>query len=347
MTFRKNNHYVSRGYLKRFALWDGKVATYRILVSDEKVRLWKKSSTRGIATHSHLYTRLAGGKESDEIEEWLGREFEAPAEEALQKANTDVRLAPLDWKRLIRFVAAQDVRTPARLVEDLQRWNATVPDTMKDSMQKSIRKLDLAQKAGEVAVPREHPDAEYLPFRVTTEIRPDEAYGTVKGETISGRGLWVFSIRHLLKGEALSALESHKWSIVKLPEDMNWFTSDNPVVRLNFHGADRYDFRGGWGSTGTEILFPLGPRHLLYTRIGEKPPTRGTVIPREQAWMIRRFIAEQAHRFIFAASPDAEVPKLRPRKVDAAILRSEQEQWRSWHEDQTKAERELMGWSSR
>src|SRR5437660_8729030 len=63
---------------------------------------------------------------------------------------------------------------------------------------------------------------------------------------------------------------------------------------------------------------------------------------RAEAEMIRRFIAEHAHRFIFAASPDAEVPKLRPRIVDLALLRDEDEQWRRWQGDQTNAERELI-----
>jgi len=260
--------------------------------------MWKETSTQRIAYHSHLYTRLAGGTESDEVEEWFGREFESPAEEAREKATSDARLTPRDWKRLIRFLAAQDVRTPARLVENLQRWNETVPGDIEESIQKSIRKIEKAKQTGENLVPQEQPNAEYFPFRVTTQIKPGEKFGTVKGEAISGRGLWLFSIRHLLTGRALSVLESHKWSIVKPPVDMTWLTSDDPVVRLNFHSADRYDFGGGWGSNGTEILFPLGPRHLLYTQIGQPPLSRGTVMPRFQARMIRRFIAEHAHRFI-------------------------------------------------
>lgn len=126
------------------------------------------------------------------------------------------------------------------------------------------------------------------------------------------------------------------------PDELTWFTTDDPVVRLNYYGDGRYDFKGGWGNPGTEIFLPLDPRHLLYTKVGERPPRRGWVVPRAEAEMIRRFIAEHAHRFIFAASPDAEVPKLRPRIVDLALLRDEDEQWRRWQGDQTNAERELI-----
>ena len=125
------------------------------------------------------------------------------------------------------------------------------------------------------------------------------------------------------------------------PDDLSWFTSDDPVVRLNYYGNGTYDFKGGWGNPGTEIFLPLSPRHLLYTKVGAYPPRRGSIVPCAKADMIRRFIAEHAHRFIFAASADIEVPGLRPRIVDAALLRDEREQWSRWNEDQTSAERSL------
>jgi hypothetical protein len=114
------------------------------------------------------------------------------------------------------------------------------------------------------------------------------------------------------------------------------------VVRLNYYRDGKYDFKGGWGNLGTEIFLPLDPRHLLYTKVGERPPFRGSVMPRATAEMTRRIIAEHAHRFIFAASAEADVPKLHPRTVDADLLRHENEQWHRWHEEQTAAERELM-----
>jgi hypothetical protein len=70
-----------------------------------------------VAYYSHLYTRIAAGEESDEVEKWLDREFEGPAEESLHKATSEARLTPDDWRRLVCFLAAQDVRTPARFAE--------------------------------------------------------------------------------------------------------------------------------------------------------------------------------------------------------------------------------------
>lgn len=343
--FRRDNHFVPHAYIKRWATPGDRVWTYRILVSHPAVEAWRERSIRGVAYHSHLYTRLAAGRETDEVERWLDREFEAPAEEAIRKATSDERLSREDWRSLIRFAAAQDVRTPARLVENLRRWSATLQEVIDDTLRRSVEKLQSAIDSGGPPPELEAPpaNAEYLPFRVSTEIEPGAEMGMLKAETIVGRGLWLFHIRHLLT-KTLNVLHQHRWTILSPPAGMKWFTSDDPVIRLNFERIGKYDFGGGWGRVGSEILLPLGPYHLLYTQIGKRPARRGERMPQAQARLVRQFIAEHAHRMIFADEPDREVSALRPRIVSAEMLQAETAEWQKWHEEQTTAERELMGW---
>jgi Protein of unknown function (DUF4238) len=94
MAFQRDNHYVARLYLKRFAVSPGAVWTYRILVAHSRVPVWKEKAIKGVAYQRHLYTRMALGVESDEIQKWLNAEFETPAEDALRKATADMRLSP-------------------------------------------------------------------------------------------------------------------------------------------------------------------------------------------------------------------------------------------------------------
>ena len=68
----------------------------------------------------------------------------------------------------------------------------------------------------------------------------------LKGEIIAGRGLWLFSIRHSLRQTA-KVLRQHKWTILRPPEGLSWFISDDPVIRLNYYERGKYDFRGGRG----------------------------------------------------------------------------------------------------
>jgi Protein of unknown function (DUF4238) len=338
---RHDHHYVPRLYLKRFAAADHRIWTYHTLVSHPRVPLWKSASIRGVAHHQHLYTRIALRGETDDVECWLDQEFETPAEEALQRATSGARLTPADWKCLVRFLAAQDVRTPARLAENLPRWHATLPDLMKGVLQKAADKLEAGRQGEEVPSVSETPDSESFPLRVRTEVGPGKE-GELKTEVPVGRSLWLWSICHVLT-HTVEVLQRQRFTILRPPRGLTWFTSDDPVVRLNFHSMSKYDFLGGWGSPGTEIFLPLSPTHLLYAQVDHRPPSRGDRILPDHAEFIRRVIAEHAHRMIFAASPDFDVLRLRPRIVNADLRREEREQWSRWHEEQSAAEKDLMG----
>lgn len=340
--FRRDHHYVPCEYLKRWTNPQGRLWTYRLLASHPGVPLWKLSSPRGVAYHSHLYTQVVGGHETDGFEKWLDSEVEQPAQEPLSKVATDARLTPDDWRRLMRFVAAQDVRTPARLEEQMTRWQAELPDLLDKTLRDSVGRLKEAGRSGQPPTPPADPEevGQALPIKVTRERRPGQERAEIKAEVIVGRDLWLWSIRHVVDNLA-EVLRGHKWTILKPPEGWLWFTSDSPVLRLNYAGPSHYDFGGGWGRPGTEIVVPLGPQHLLYTQIGRRPSLlRGERMPIAQAEIVRRMIAEHAHRLIFAVGQDPQVPRLRPRTVDAKLYRQEREQWAAWHEQQIALENE-------
>jgi hypothetical protein len=337
----RDNHYVPRSYLKRWTHGDLKVWSYRILVSHSRVPLWRESSTRGVAYHEHLYTKLAASGESDEIEHWLDADFETPAESAIERVISDRSLSPADWRLLIRFFAAQDVRTPARLVENLRRWSAELPALMQNTLQSSVTRFaalssEERQADHGVALPDDD-----LPLRVTITRSVDEPGGWAKAETISGRGLWLWSMRHVLTS-TLRVLYRHRWTILEPPKGMCWYTSDDPVIKLNFTSENDYTFGGGWGSTGTDLLLPLSPNHLLFTQVGKRVPRRGTRMDAAKATLVRRLIAEHAHRYVFAVAPDPFVERVRPRTVDPQALKAEALQWHHWHNEQSEADRQVF-----
>jgi hypothetical protein len=216
-----------------------------------------------------------------------------------------------------------------------------MPAVLNDTLQDLRRELERARESGRQLPLTNLPSTDYFPLRVRRE--PDGDSVKISVETIVGRGVWLHSMKYLLEeSNCLKSLLDHKWSILRAPKGTNWFTSDNPVVRLNYNSEDKYDFGGGWGSKGTEIFLPLSPRYLLYTKIGYRPPQRGFVVPLPMAAFIRRAIAEHAHRNIFSLEPQEDIAKLRPRIVDAEIFGREQNGWIKWHEDQTRAEKDLM-----
>lgn len=342
-SLRRDHHYVAQMYLKQWTADCKQVWTYRTLVSHAKVPLWSKRSVRGVAYQAHLYTRVGAGGESDEVERWLDREFETPAQQALEKATSNERMTPEDWRRLVRFAVAQDVRTPARLIEGMQRWPDQIQRTLKETMEEVVRRLERRQRSNALEETRDPTGKDQIgfPVDISSEIEPGAEEGFLKAEVTIGRSLWLFHIKNLLS-KTVAKVPASGWTILSPPKGLAWFTSDNPVVRLNYYEPGRYDFKGGWRNPGSEILFPLSSNHLLYNQIGKNRRPRGEVMPRSQAEEVRRIIAQHAYRMIFSMEPDDEITGLRPRVVDAQKLRMEREHWREWHSEQSQVERELI-----
>ena len=176
-------------------------------------------------------------------------------------------------------------------------------------------------------------------MRISITRNDGKPGGLAKAELTLGRGLWLWSMQHVLT-LTLRSLYKHRWTILESPDGISWFTSDDPVIKLNFTSENEYTFGGGWGSTGTDLILPLSPRHLLFTQIGKPVPRRGTRMVSEKASLLRRIIAEHAHRYIFASFADPFVEQVRPRVVNPDAIKEEALQWRHWHGEQVEAERQ-------
>ncbi len=335
---RRDNHYVPKLYLKQWAD-QGLISTYRLLVPNENVPLWKKQSLKGIAFHQHLYTYLLGQEETDEIERWLDREFESPAQEAIRRVVQEERMEAEHWRRLVRFAVALDVRTPARLKQFIGRQNETLPALMDKTLQRSAQKLEAAVARNEPIPRRVEVDDAFSIFKISIETRSDGSK-QAKAETTVGRRLWVWQMKHLLT-KTLGRLPMQKWTILHAPAGMSWPTSDNPLIRLNFQDSRNYDFGGGWGVKNGEILLPLSPKHLLYTCIGNKVWPRGTTLDAMTAQMMRKIIIEHADRYVFSRD-HSDVHLIRPRLICTSTYKNEQAFWERWHQEQCRAERELL-----
>lgn len=245
------------------------------------------------------------------------------------------------WRRLVRFIAAQDVRTPSRLHEDLERWKSNAPAVMEEC----LRDLDEMLKSMKGRTPLASSEAHKRPgFPIRVHVRPsmnDPEMAEVGLEAVAGRGTWLWGQRHLLGGVA-SHLHEHQWTILVAPGEVTWPTTDTPVIRLNYNNDQNYDFKGGWGSRGTEIIMPLGPKHLVYTKIGYPRPERGTVLDVPLARQFKKLICMHAFRQIFSPTEDKEITILRRRTVNLEKFRQEKSEWEKFAAEQTEAESQLM-----
>ena len=336
----RDNHFVPQLYLKQWSEDGNWIWVYRILVSHKNVPMWNLRPIRGVASHRDLYTTLSNGSEIDEFERWIESEYEQPAQEAIEKVIHNKPLTSIDWERLALFLAAQDVRTPTSYLESMERWENTLPDLLQNTLNNAVQLLKQSATHKMPPVPDENHTSSFFQKAVQVEIMPgnNPSGKIIRAEMVAGRALWLESQRFLLTKTA-QALLKHKWSIAEPADGIEWFTSDHPVVRLNYYGDAKYDLKGGWGNPGTDLIMPLSPHHLLFTEIGAEAPDHFTFSHEKTIW-IQQFQAERALRWIYASKPMKNVLEYRPRHVDSDVFKAEQEQLRKWHEEQSQNDAE-------
>ena len=212
---------------------------------------------------------------------------------------------------------------------------------MEKVLQNGIRRLEELRRDGKpLPPPSDAPEADLFndifDITITPNVVPEQNLGEIRAEIVAGRKLWIRNQRFLLTKTA-KALLSHKWSIARPAPGMSWFTTDHPVLKLNYYKDGNYDLKGGWGKKGGNLLMPLSPNHLLYTQIGAESPDYFTFSV-EDTHKIQKFLAERAYRWIFAHKQLPYVERIRPRVVDLEQYTYEEKKWKDWHQEQSSFE---------
>lgn len=337
----RNNHFVPQFYLRNWSEDDKTIASYRLLVPHSNVPRWSKVSVRSLAVREDLYTEVIDSAEVDRFERWIKEEFEDPAVPVFEKVKADHDLSQTDWQHLARFFAAQDLRTPASLLESLRRWEQTIPDLIQSTLERSVQEYTTSKdtvRRRQTRIPEPGKDTLGRSFRVVIDRDAEAPSGMVqvRAEITPGRSMWIASIEHLLSGVA-QHLQRHKWAIAEPSVGWEWPTSDHPAMRLNYYEPGRYDFAGGWGNPGTDLLLPLTPWHLMYSQVGRDHGPR-LRFSREKTAELQRLICLRAHREIFVRAPLKRLEWFRPRVVDADMFDAEAAEWERWHQQQSEVE---------
>lgn len=329
---RKRNHVVPRFYLEKWATPDQRICIYRILVSHREVPKWGKKYLSGAEVQKYFYTYLRGGKVTDAMEVFFAENFESPAALVLEKVDANKPISRSDWATLIDFLAATDARTVVRLKEHLSRMQTTGPRLVTDSMNKVKEKVESGRLTAKKVNDDDSEKAKRVPSPLKIKVDNDmeSRKGTMTTNFLAGRVSWLYSMEIVLT-EVKQILHEHKWTIIKPARGYTWFTSDNPVLKINSCGPDGYDLGGGWGGGNGQILFPIGPKHAMYTRFGHRPPPRYSRLSVEKTNQVREIIAANAYRAIFSFKNEDDVEQLRPREENEEKFNREREEMRLWH----------------
>jgi len=331
------NHYVSQAFLRRWSEEGVNVWGYEILVPHANVPLWRRRAISGIGYHNDLYTSSEAGREIDDFEHWINKEYEQPAFDPIGKLVAGRRVSASDWHRIARFVAAQDLRTPVNFLEFKNLYDEHAPKILDQLVEEFVRFRNAGLPLIESAPPPPG-FAEALRVRVVPTLGPKPRQLEAQVE-VASRKLWLASQRHALSNCA-AVLCDYRWSVATPHSNEEWPLTDHPVLRLNWYKPGQYDFGGGWGNKGTEIMMPISPRQLLYLKVGTKSESR-FMFSQEHTRLVQRLLAERAHRWIFARNPEPWVAEVRPRAVDEVLFLAEQNAWSRWRGEQLQAEAQI------
>lgn len=337
MSITRNNHFVPQMYLKSWAHNNKRVWAYNLLVPHPNVPNWKEESLKNTGFRTDLYTHIKDNEELDEIERFLAQECETPADAPLRKAISGNSLTKEELSILLRFVAAQCVRTPAWYLKQVETWKSTLPPVFDKTLLDLSKKLETIRP--NTPLPSVSNEATLLPLKVSrTGVKTgDKEF--IKVESILGKGMWLFAIKHFLT-DTYKVLEQHTWKVVNSLPGTFFPTSDDPVICLNYYDKDDYDFNGGWGKPGGEILFPLSPSKILYTQIGSE--YHDNHFPPHVNTMIIKMIIEHAHRKVYSYKPIRSISNIHSRTVDSAIFEHERKQLEEWHSFYKRFESDYM-----
>jgi hypothetical protein len=324
-----HNHYVPEFYLKNWSE-DGKtVFVYSLLVPNKSMPFWSKRSIEYTAVWDDFYTRNKAGKQIDDFERWFNREFETPSRIIFNKLLHEQAISDDESKHLTRYIFAQHLRTPARLYQILDICKRIMPKVLENSTQSlSMRKSYIyMQKHYNQIIPT---GSELQPIKVTA----DEAQNQVDIKALVGRGSYLFTLKYLLT-ETVKKVENHKWYVVRSANGIEFPTSDDPVICMNFYNKEKYDFQGGWGKRNGNIILPISPSALLITQIDSELPA--SELNNSIVWssFFRRIIIEHAHRYVYAYTKQKGMLAIHPRIGNKILYEKEKREMSRWYYEQS------------
>ena len=337
-----NSHYVPQATLRRWSDDGTHVYAYRILVSNANVPEWVKQPIKGVTRQADLYTTLEGDEESDKFEKHITRAYEEPGQDAIEKLLSRQRMMPLDWNRIAKFVALQQMRTPLYFLEFVRRLNQQIPEILARVVQEYEERQEEPARNVSAQAHGSNPSnhlGDTLRVSIQPAVGPARETG-ITAEISSARAAWLSTISSMLV-RLERVICQHRWRAIEPADEAEWPLTDHPVLALNYFRPGLYDFGAGWGRKGSEFVLPISPRVAVCTQVGSnnRGPRTMTV---EQTHGIQRFMAERALRSIVARPGAGEwVSSVRPRTVDADAYATEQEAWRRWHSAHIESEAEF------
>lgn len=330
-----DNHYVPQFYLRNWSKDGNNILTYPVLVANTSEDWWKLKPIKSSACFKDLYTREINGEEIADFEDLL-QEYEYLAKNVIDKIIAEKEISTKELYCLVEFYGVQYMRTPARLSAiNTPRMQKSLAAAAGAALKETMD--DLKNPYHKNKNESNDPGLDLLPFGINRE----GDIMTIK-TIIGGKGTFLMAIdRAIQLTEKYLKNPNYRWHIIHAADKINWPTSDNPAMCVFFNEHTRKWSNGGWAERGCELMLPLSPKHLLYSKVGYKADRKKLEKSEEFSKRIDDLIIQHSFRYIYALERKKFMWEKKPRTANAELLQNEREQYMEWHKNQIELEDEL------
>lgn len=285
----RHHHFLARGYLAGFT--DNGTQKGKLTVFDLVSRKTFRTKPRNVAAKRDFNRVDIEGRRSDDLERALG-EFEGQTIEVLRRLQEITGPLPTDTlSHVVSLMTLLVVRNPrSRRDMNMARSQGAriIGDLLATDRRLYEHHVAKAKRDGFI------PGDMHVPFEKMAEFnRTDQCTVEVSTSESLSLELGVFQ-------SVFDTLASRHWSLVTADKDApDFVTCDHPVAVVFKDQSMRGPI--GYGLPGTEVSFPLGPRHAVIGVLGNPLRQQFTAHPDQVAALNSRTVY-RADRQVYARS---------------------------------------------
>lgn len=331
----RNNHYVPQFYLKNWSDDGKKLWTYCFLVPNHKCPYWKQTAIKSTAVWNDFYTRTVDQEELDDFEQEFNRLFETPIKHVFDRIMNNEALTEDENRAITDFVFCQWVRTPAYMFRRMNEDQKTLPKIIQKELKKAVKEVKRNPK---IINQYKEKKKEGFPLPISAVINREEK--RIEVDSRIGKGMYLFEVKYALDS-CRKHLKKYEWHVIEAADGIEFPTSDDPVICLNYRTENDYSFDAGWNVDNSIILMPISPKKLLFTQVGYHGDY--SVLNKSERFtrLFRKMIIEHAHRYLYSRSRQNGIGLIKTRRVNLKRYIYEKDGIENWHKNQTEYEREI------
>lgn len=279
----KNQHYVPRFYLARFAGSDDRVLVHRLGQAALPIHPLR------VAKEKHYNSIRAEDGTMDTTPESTITEFiDRPTAPLLDRIASGNQITFRDHVQLALFMAFQYYRSPARKRELLRIFDKQLQNMLESMVLDDERYRDWLERAGSELTPAQELELQEL-------VRNGEILVSATNAP------WLKYAFERARHIAPRIVRERGWTLLRSPAGTPFITSDDPITHYHLSGLREYNDVTVWFEPGVMTVFPIDPDYTIL--VGARRQIQSLQATPLQARDINRVTVMGSGRMVFTTGP--------------------------------------------